>query len=329
MRPILAINIALLTEGGCRGRFAAINMALLTEGAGTEWPKLQTSMNRGVNENAALKPDTIPADNHNAPTTVRRPERAARANGVPQRRAPLLRCRRMIVDLRERLARVRERIASAAERAGRDPSDITLITVSKTFEPAIVQQAVDAGALDLGENRVQEAAAKAFLIHGSIKWHLIGHLQSNKAKLAVTTFDVIHTVDSVALAEKLDRLAAEGSRNPSVLVQVDLGGEAAKSGALEAEVPQIVAALDRCKNLRFRGLMTLPPFFDSPEDARPYFRSLRRILDEINLDRPESAKLSDLSMGMSNDFEIAIEEGATMVRVGTAIFGSRSAGDAV
>ena len=239
----------------------------------------------------------------------------------------LLRCRRMIVDLRERLARVRERIAIAAERVGRNPADITLIAVSKTFEPVIVQQAVDAGALDLGENRVQEAAAKASVIHGSIKWHLIGHLQSNKAKLAVTTFDVIHTVDSVALATRLDKLAAEASRSPSVLMQVDLGGEAAKSGALETEVPKIVEALDRCTNLRLRGLMTLPPFFDSPEDTRPYFRRLHHMLDEINLHRPESRKLNDLSMGMSNDFEIAVEEGATMVRVGTAIFGGRSAGN--
>ena len=231
----------------------------------------------------------------------------------------------MIDDVRARLARIRERIAGAAERAGRAPDGITLIAVSKTFEATIVQQAVDAGVLHLGENRVQEAAAKAPLLRGdSISWHLIGHLQSNKAKLAVTTFDVIHTIDSVALAVKLDRVAGEISRTPSVLIQVDLAHEATKSGADETEVPGIVEALDRCGSLRFRGLMTLPPFFDSAEEARPYFRRLREMLDGLNAHRPLALKLTDLSMGMSHDFEAVIEEGATMVRVGTAIFGGRS-----
>lgn len=229
-------------------------------------------------------------------------------------------------DIRERLSRVRERIVSAAARAARSPADITLITVSKTFEPAVVQEAVDAGALDLGENRVQEAAGKSPQIHGAgIRWHLIGHLQSNKAKLAVDIFDVIHTIDSADLAKKLDRLAGETGRRPSVLVQVDLAHEATKSGADESNIPEIVEALDGCANLIFRGLMTLPPFFDEAEATRPYFRRLREILEAINKNRPAESQLRELSMGMSHDFEIAIEEGATMVRVGTAIFGSRAA----
>ena len=230
----------------------------------------------------------------------------------------------MVEEIRERLARVRERIARAAERANRRAEGITLITVSKTFDTSTVQQAVDAGALDLGENRVQEAAGKVgHVMAENLRWHLIGHLQSNKARQAVSLFDVIHTVDSPDLARRLDRLAGEEGRRPVVLVQVDLAHEPTKSGADEAELPAIVEALDAASNLEFRGLMTLPPFFDSPEQARTYFRKLREILDSLNKNRAPGKELKELSMGMSNDFEVAIEEGATIVRVGTAIFGSR------
>jgi PLP dependent protein len=230
----------------------------------------------------------------------------------------------MVEEIRERLARVRERIARAAEHANRRAEDITLITVSKTFDPATVQQAVDVGARDLGENRVQEAAGKVGLVGAeNLRWHLIGHLQSNKARQAVSIFDVIHTVDSPELARRLDRLAGEEGRKPEVLVQVDLAHEPTKSGADEAELPAIVEALDAASNLEFRGLMTLPPFFDLPEQARSYFRKLREMLESLNRNRAPDRKLTELSMGMSNDFEVAIEEGATMVRVGTAIFGSR------
>jgi PLP dependent protein len=230
----------------------------------------------------------------------------------------------MAEEIRERLARVRDRIARAAERAGRSAEDITLITVSKTFDADIVQQAVDAGVRDLGENKVQEAANKSLKVQGEgLKWHLIGHLQSNKARLAVTTFDVIHSVDTRQLVERLDRIAGEEGRRPSVLVQVDLGHESTKSGAEEAELPDIIEALDAAKNIDLRGLMTLPPLFDEPERARSYFRRLREILDELNRSRPNGRALGELSMGMSHDFEVAIEEGSTMVRVGTAIFGAR------
>jgi len=229
----------------------------------------------------------------------------------------------MAEQIRERLVRVRERIARAAERAGRSADDITLIAVSKTFDSATVQQAVDAGARDLGENRVQEAIAKVGVVQGEARWHLIGHLQSNKARQAVEAFDVIHTIDSNQLADRLDRIAGDLGRRPSVLVQVDLAHEPTKSGADESELPAIVEALESASHLEFRGLMTLPPFFDLPEQARPYFRKLREILEGLNRDRSTDQRLTELSMGMTNDFEVAIEEGATMVRVGTAIFGVR------
>jgi len=229
----------------------------------------------------------------------------------------------MAEEIRERLARVRDQIARAAERAGRSAEHITLIAVSKTFDSATVQQAVTAGARDLGENRLQEALTKVAMIEGDVRWHLIGHLQSNKARQAVETFDVIHTIDSSQLAERLDRIAGELGRKPAVLLQVDLAHEPTKSGADETELPAIIEALDSAHHLEFRGLMTLPPFFESPEETRPYFRRLREILEELNRKRGPEQKLTELSMGMSHDFETAVEEGATMVRVGTAIFGSR------
>jgi pyridoxal phosphate enzyme (YggS family) len=230
----------------------------------------------------------------------------------------------MSEQIRERLARVWERIARAAERADRSPEEITLIAVSKTFDAATVQQAVDAGARDLGENRIQEAIGKVDQVKAdNLRWHLIGHLQSNKARAAVRAFDMIHSVDSAELVDRLDRIAGEEGRRPSVLIQVDLAREATKSGADELSLPEIVAALDSAEHLDFRGLMTLPPFFESPEQTRSYFRRLRELLESLNSSRPEGRRVAELSMGMSHDFEVAIEEGATMVRVGTAIFGAR------
>ena len=230
----------------------------------------------------------------------------------------------MVDEMKERLTQVRQRIARAAERAGRPVEEITLITVSKTFNAATVQLAVDAGALVLGENRVQEAAEKSRQVTAEgLKWHLIGHLQANKARLAVQTFDVIQTIDSSEIAARLDRIAAEEGRRLVVLLQVDLGKEATKSGADEAELRGITQTLDACHNLELKGLMTLPPFFDDAEQTRPYFRRLREILAALNRNRAADKQLTELSMGMSHDFEVAIEEGATMVRVGSAIFGER------
>ena len=229
----------------------------------------------------------------------------------------------MFEQTRERLRRVRQQIARAAQRAGRSAEDVTLIAVSKTFDPTVVQQAVDAGVRDLGENRVQEAVPKASKVIGKVRWHLIGHLQSNKVKPAVETFPVIHTIDSVKLAERVDRIAGELGKRTTVLVQVDLAQEPTKAGADERELGSIVEALDSARNLEFRGLMSLPPFFESPERTRPYFRKLREMLEDLNRNRTPERQLTELSMGMSHDFEVAIEEGATMVRVGTAIFGRR------
>ena len=229
--------------------------------------------------------------------------------------------------IRDRLQRVRERIARAAERSGRTAEDITLIAVSKTFDPDTVQQAVDAGAQDLGENRIQEALGKVGQINGSVRWHLIGHLQSNKARQAIETFEVIHTIDSIQLAERLDRIAGESNRRPDVLIQVDLAHEPTKSGADENELPAIIETLDSARHLNFRGLMTLPPFFETPEQTWPFFRRLRELIESLNRNRESGRQLTELSMGMSHDFEVAIEEGATMVRVGTAIFGSREVND--
>ncbi|HWC76982.1 MAG TPA: YggS family pyridoxal phosphate-dependent enzyme [Blastocatellia bacterium] len=230
----------------------------------------------------------------------------------------------MSEDIRSRLSSVKDRIARAAERAGRTDKEITLIAVTKTFDASTIQLAVNSGALDLGENRVQEAAAKRGSVKGEgLRWHLIGHLQSNKVRQAIATFDVIQTVDSPDLVQRLDRIAGEEGKRPVVLVQVDLGHEATKTGADESRLPEIVEALDSSSNLDFRGFMTLPPFFEEPERTRSYFQRLRHVRDEFNRNREAERRLTELSMGMSHDFEVAIEEGATMVRVGTAIFGAR------
>ena len=224
------------------------------------------------------------------------------------------------------LADVRLRIQAAARQAGRAPSDVRLLAVSKTFGLDHVRAAAAAGQEDFGENRVQEALQK---IDGSadlkIRWHLIGTLQSNKVRKAVPRFSAIHSVDSLRLLEAIDAAAAGAGTAPELLVQVDLAGEATKHGAPEAEAREIVRAAARCRAARCVGLMTIPPFFENPEDARPYFarlRSLRSALVDEGLDQ---ALLRELSMGMSHDFEIAVQEGATIVRLGTAIFGKRNA----
>jgi pyridoxal phosphate enzyme (YggS family) len=233
-------------------------------------------------------------------------------------------------ELSERLEQVRRRIRTAALRAGRQEQDITLIAVSKTHPPALLRLAIEAGARDLGENRVQEADAKITeLGREASRWHLIGHLQANKARRAVMLFDLIHSVDSISLARRLDRLCAEEERAElPVLLQVDLAGEATKSGASVEELPELITAVRASEHLRLKGLMTLPPFFDDAELVRPFFRRLRELRDLYGA-RGEfegSHVGGELSMGMSHDFEVAIEEGATLVRVGTAIFGERSAG---
>lgn len=229
-------------------------------------------------------------------------------------------------DLRENLAEIHRRIENAAKRAGRSPGETKLIAVSKTHPPEILREAMAAGARVFGENKVQEAESKILEIgRERAEWHLIGHLQSNKARKAARLFDVIHTLDSVELAERLERICEEEQRESlSVLIQVDLANETTKSGIAEKDLPGLVGFLQNCKRLKFDGLMILPPFFEDAETLRPFFRRLREIRDDLLRQNAFSNSKGELSMGMSHDFETAIEEGATMVRVGTAIFGERS-----
>jgi len=228
-------------------------------------------------------------------------------------------------DLRERLMEVQGRIESAATRAGRSASEVTLVAVSKTHTAETLRRAIEAGATDFGENRVQEAENKIKEIgRKSARWHLIGHLQANKARRATQLFDVLHSLDSAELARRLDRISMkEGREEFPVMIQVDLAGEATKAGASVRELPEIIETVKACARLRLTGLMTLPPFFDDAEQARPYFRRLRALRDEFQTRGAFGELAGELSMGMSHDFEIAIEEGATIVRVGTAIFGER------
>jgi PLP dependent protein len=231
-------------------------------------------------------------------------------------------------ELRARLEAVRERITRSARAGGRRPEEIKLIAVSKTHTAELISRVVAAGVTDLGENRVQEAEEKIQELgrEEGVRWHLIGHLQSNKARRAVQLFDVIHSLDSTELAQRLNRLCVEeGRASLPVLIQMDLGREETKSGVSESELPSMVEEVSAsCGRLSLTGLMTLPPFFEDPNDARPFFRRLRELRDEFTARGSFGGALrGELSMGMSHDFEVAIEEGATMVRVGTAIFGER------
>jgi PLP dependent protein len=225
----------------------------------------------------------------------------------------------MMETLAQRLAEIRGQIARAAEKANRSADEIKLVAVSKTHSPETVREALAAGARAFGENKVQEAEGKiAEIGREKAEWHLIGHLQSNKARKAVRLFDVIHTLDSVELAERLERICEEEDRAElSVLVQIDLAKEATKNGIEEKDLPALVEFLRGCRHLKFDGLMIVPPYFEDLEKVRPFFRRLREIRDAVC---PGGA----LSMGMSHDFPVAIEEGATVIRVGTAIFGERS-----
>ena len=227
--------------------------------------------------------------------------------------------------MRARWQEVRARIGAAALKSNRKPEEIKLVAVSKTHPAEIISAAIAAGMTDLGENRVQEAEGKIPEVgRHAARWHLIGHLQSNKARRAVELFDVIHSLDSVALTQRLERICVElGRKELPVLIQVDLGREATKSGVNEVEVAQIVEVLKQCEHLRLTGLMTLPPYFETAEQVRPFFRRLRELRDELASRGAFADGRGELSMGMTHDYEIAIEDGATIVRVGTAIFGER------
>ena len=218
-------------------------------------------------------------------------------------------------DIRTNLERVRERVARAAERAGRRADDVLLVGVSKTVDVARIRAALSAGLGALGENRVQEARDKIAEVGRPVPWHLIGHLQTNKVRDALELFDVIHSVDRIDLARELDRRARAKGRTVDAFVQVNVGGELSKGGWPPEAIETAVEAVSALAGLKLRGLMTIPPPVERPEDARGWFRALRKLAERHGL--PE------LSMGMSGDFEIAIEEGATQVRIGTALFGPR------
>lgn len=222
------------------------------------------------------------------------------------------------------LAAVRGRIEAAARRADRDPGSIVLVGVSKTVEAERIMEAVTAGLRDLGENRVQEARDKAPRLPGSVRWHLVGHLQTNKVNHAARAFGMIHSIDSIELLSRLDQAAGREGRVIEGLAQVDLAGEATKFGIPEDGLDALLERAEGCASVKLRGLMILPPYDPDPGKSRPHFRRLRGILEESRRRHPR-LDLRELSMGMTEDFEVAIEEGATLVRVGRALFGERRA----
>jgi len=232
------------------------------------------------------------------------------------------------MSIADNLAQVRERVADAARRAARKPEDIALMAVSKTFSPERIREAYEAGLRVFGENRVQEFAGKIDALRNlpDANWHLIGHLQTNKAARAAELFAAVDSVDSLRLAQKLNASAQQSGKTLAVLIEINVGGEEAKSGVPPEshKLDELLLAAPELTSLEFRGLMTIPPFTDDPQQARPYFRRLRELRDRISSRRLPSIAVDVLSMGMSHDFEVAIEEGSTCVRVGTALFGERS-----
>ena len=215
---------------------------------------------------------------------------------------------------------VAERISRAAARAGRRVEDIKLVAITKTVDIDMIREAIEAGVRAFGENYLQEARGKIEAIGHGVEWHMTGHLQRNKAKDAVTLFDMVQTVDSLALAQELDKRAGNAGKVIEGLIEVNIGEEDSKSGIRSGELLPFLNSIKEIDNLSVRGLMTLPPYFDDPEKVRPYFKMLRELRDMANND---GFPITELSMGMSHDFEVAVEEGATMVRIGTAIFGER------
>jgi PLP dependent protein len=228
------------------------------------------------------------------------------------------------MDLKDRLERVRARIRKAAERCSRAEDSIHLIAVSKTMPAAVVKEAIAAGVTNLGENYIQEAREKInALAMSNVNWHFIGHLQSNKAKYAIRLFDLIHSVDSLKLAQELNKYAQKNGKIQSILVQVNVAREESKSGIYVENTIELLKSIGRLENIAVKGLMTMPPYFNEPEKARPFFADLRKLRDHIKAEGIPNIAMEELSMGMTGDFEAAIDEGATMVRIGTAIFGER------
>ncbi len=227
------------------------------------------------------------------------------------------------MSIAENLETVQNRITAAAKRAGREPSSIQLVVVTKTIGVDRIREAVAAGANILGENRVQEAREKIEQLGRVARWHLIGTLQTNKAKYAVKLFDLIHSVGGLELAKEIDKQAAKIGKTQDILIEVNIAGEESKSGVVFKDALFLVREAATLKNISIRGLMTMPPFSDDPENSRPYFKKLRELAANVAKENIPGVSMKELSMGMSGDFEVAVEEGATIVRVGTAIFGSR------
>jgi pyridoxal phosphate enzyme (YggS family) len=229
-----------------------------------------------------------------------------------------------MVYLKQNIADIKSRIKVAAKRSGRNPEEIRIVAVTKNFSHEVVQVAVDNGIDLLGENRVQEARTKIELVKGGVGWHLIGHLQRNKVKMAINMFSMIQSMDSLPLAEEIQKRGEQVEQVIDVLVQVNIGREKTKYGIDPDETENFVEKVALFPNLKVRGLMAIAPFKENPEEVRPYFRHLRGILEKIKQKSINNVDMNYLSMGMSNDFEVAIEEGANMVRIGTGIFGSRT-----
>ncbi len=227
--------------------------------------------------------------------------------------------------MQDRIKKIRNRIKEAALSCGRDPSTMRLVAVSKTVSSKNVKAAVEAGVFIFGENYIQEAMQKIDKIADSrLSWHFIGHLQSNKAKYVVRYFDLIHSVDTLKLAKEINRQAKKLDKIQKILVQVNIAMEATKSGVATKDTISLIKDISKLENLSVKGLMTMPPFFNQPEKVRPYFKTLSQLQHQIRQESIENIEMKELSMGMTGDFEVAIEEGATLVRIGTAIFGDRS-----
>lgn len=229
----------------------------------------------------------------------------------------------MIASVAEQVGLIRRCIASAAQRSGRPASAVRLMAVTKTVDDRRILQAIDAGVDMIGENYVQEARRKIELMGKSVEWHLVGHLQTNKAKYAVRLFDMIHSLDRIELACELDRRARMAGVVAKALVEVNVSGEQTKRGVSLEQAPPLIRNISALENLSVHGLMTMPPWFDDPRDARPFFVALRELRDRIELEKLPRVAMRELSMGMSQDFEVAVEEGATIVRIGRGIFGER------
>ena len=227
------------------------------------------------------------------------------------------------MPIAENLARINERIRQAAEKAGRDPASVRLVAVSKTRPAADIVAASKAGQTVFGENYIQELVPKLAEVRETVEWHVIGHLQSNKVKYIAGQVAMIHSVDRISLAQEIDRQWGKLGKSCDILIQVNISGEITKSGTTEEGAIQLVRECALLPNIRVKGLMTMPPFFDNPEAARPCFAELRRLSKAVAAERIAGVDMAELSMGMSGDFEAAIQEGATLVRVGTAIFGAR------